>query len=363
MDVGVSDNSNMLDSVGVGTSLDWTEDDATSHLYTEQGATDNLPHHLQLQDQVPFTPVFTEEEAAASAAMYTPREAGSPTASDNQHGEGGAIPPGNFLATMEFSVTDPATPATVKARLPLLQARRQLPFSGTAGTPKRKKPSSSHKKGAKSAGGSLAGDSTNSDEDRMDVSKSGRRSVRDTLAVEVAALKEQLSKVQMELLQKQLETVQIVASVKSDLTQLHNRLQLYQEAHANLEGVVDRTTSRVSNNEASISDIHSKLSATDRMQEELRQALESLRAMPAMSANAGHNGPQPAHNSAFFLGGIPQLRTTLEFRPQPTLWRLFPQCLGTYKCTVQLTGSFSRTPRQPTEWTRERWLSICALLP
>ncbi len=69
VDVGVSDNSNMLDSVGVGTSLDWTEDDATSLLYTEPGATDNLPHHLQLQDQVPFTPVFTEEEAAASAAM------------------------------------------------------------------------------------------------------------------------------------------------------------------------------------------------------------------------------------------------------------------------------------------------------
>jgi hypothetical protein len=315
VDVSVSDASNMLESGAVGTSLDWTEDDATSLLYTEQGATDNLPHHLQLQDQVPFTPVFTEEEVAASEALYTPREPGSPTATNNQHGERGDVPPGNFLATMEFSVADPATPATVKARLPLLQARRQLPFSGTTGTPKWKKPSSSHKKGVKSAGGSLAGDSTNSDEDQMAVSRSGRRSGRDTLAVEVEALKEQLSKVQMELLNSQLETVQVVASVKSDLTQLHNRLQLYQEAHANLEGVVDRTTSRVSNNEASISDIHSRLSATDRKQEELRQALESLRAMPALSANAGQNGPPPAHNSAFFLGGIPQLRTSLEFRP------------------------------------------------
>jgi hypothetical protein len=217
---------------------------------------------------------------------------------------------------MEFSVTNPTTPALVKARLPLLQARRQLPFSGTSGTPKRKKPSSSHKKGAKSAGGSLAGDSTNSDEEQMATSKSGCKSIRDTLAVEVAALKEQLSKVQIELLNRQLETVQIVASVKSDLMQLHNQLQLYQEAHANLEGVVDRTTSRVSNNKASISDIHSKLSATDRKQEELRQALESLRAMPALTANTGLNNPPPAHNAAFFLGGIPQLRTTLEFRPQ-----------------------------------------------
>ncbi len=316
VDVSVSDNSNMLESVGVGTSLDWTEDDATSLLYTEEGATSNLPHHLQLQDQVPFTPVFTAEEVAASAALYTPRESGSPTASSSQHGEDGNIPPGNFLATMEFSVTDPTTPATVKARLPLLQARRQLPFSGTAGTPKRKKPSSSHKKGAKSAGGSLAGDSTNSDDEQMATSKSGRKSLRDTFAVEVAALKEQLSKVQMELLNRQLETVQIVASVKADLPQLHNQLQLYQEAHANLEGVVDRTTSRVSNNEASISDIHGKLSATDRKQEELRQALESLRAMPALTANTGLSSPPPAHNAAFFLGGIPQLRTTLEFRPQ-----------------------------------------------
>jgi hypothetical protein len=149
----------------------------------------------------------------------------------------------------------------------------------------------------------------------MVTSRSGRRIGRDTLAVEVEALKEQLSKVRMELLNSQLETVQVVASVKSDLTQLHNRLQLYQEAHANLEGVVDRTTSRVTNNEASITDIHSKLSASDRKQEELRQALESLRATPAL-ATAAQGGPPPAHNSAFFLGGIPQLRTSLEFRPQ-----------------------------------------------
>jgi hypothetical protein len=316
VDVSVSDASNMLESVGVGTYLDWTEDDATSLLYTEEDATGNLPHPLQLQDQVPFTPVFTAEEAAAAAALHTPRESGSPMASSSQHGEDDNIPPGNFLATMEFSVTDPATPATVKAKLPLLQARRQLPFSVTAGTPKRKKPSSSHKKGAKSAGGSLAGDSTNSYDEQVAVSKSGRKSLRDTLAVEVAALKEQLSKVQMELLNRQLETVQIVASVKSDLTQLHNQLQLYQEAHANLEGVVDRTTSRVSNNEASISDIHSKLSATDRKQEELRQALESLRAMPMLTASTGQSSPPPANNAAFFLGSIPQLRTTLEFRPQ-----------------------------------------------
>ncbi len=349
VDVSVSDASTMLESGAVGTSLDWTEDDATSLLYTEQGATDNLPHHLQLQDQVPFTPVFTEEEAAASAALCTPRDSGSPTAANNQHGERGDIPPGNFLATMEFSVAaDSATPATVKARLPLLQARRQLPFSGTAGTPKRKKPSSSHKKGAKSAGGSLAGDSTNSDEDQMAVSRSGRRIGRDTLAVEVEALKEQLSKVRMELLNSQLETVQVVASVKSDLTQLHNRLQLYQEAHANLEGVVDRTNGRVSNNEASISDIHSRLSATDRKQEELRQALESLRAMPALAANAAQAGPPPAaHNSAFFLGGIPQLRTSLEFRPQADPMEVSPLSSGTYRCTVLWTESFSLTPRRP----------------
>ncbi len=179
VDVGVSDNSNLLESAGVGTSLDWTEDDATSLLYTEEGATSNLPHHLQLQDQVPFTPVFTAEEAAASVALHIPRGSGSPTATSGQGcGEGDSAPPGNFLATMEFSVTDhPTTPATVKARLPLLQARRQLPFSGTAGTPKRKKPSSSHKKSAKSAGGSLAGDSTNSDEDQMSTSKSIRKNI------------------------------------------------------------------------------------------------------------------------------------------------------------------------------------------
>jgi hypothetical protein len=189
VDVSVSDVSNLLESAGVGTSLDWTEDDATSLHYTEEGATSNLPHHLQLQDHVPFTPVFTAEEAAASAAIGTTRQSGSPTAF-SQSGEDTAVPPGNFLATMEFSVTAPATPSTVKARLPLLQARRQLPFSGTAGTPKWKKPSSSHKKGAKSAGGSLAGDSTNSDDEQVAASKSGRKSIRDTLAVEVAALKE-----------------------------------------------------------------------------------------------------------------------------------------------------------------------------
>jgi hypothetical protein len=140
--VDVSDNvtGSTVEAAPNGTSLDWTEDDAMSLLYTESGATDNLPHHLQLQDQVPFTPVFTAEEAAASAAMGTPRETGSPV------GAGQVAPIGNFLATMEFSVTTPITPTTVKARLPQLQARRQLPFGGAAGTPKRKKPSSSSKK-------------------------------------------------------------------------------------------------------------------------------------------------------------------------------------------------------------------------
>jgi hypothetical protein len=78
--VDVSDNvtGSAVEAAPNGTSLDWTEDDAMSLLYTESGATDNLPHHLQLQDQVPFTPVFTAEEAAASAAMGTSRETGSP---------------------------------------------------------------------------------------------------------------------------------------------------------------------------------------------------------------------------------------------------------------------------------------------
>jgi chromosome segregation ATPase len=185
---------------------------------------------------------------------------------------------------MEFLVATPATPLTVKARLPLLQARRQLPFSFIAGTPKRKKTSSSTKKGDKSAGGSVAGDSTTSGEEKTAASKSGRKSIRDTLAVEVAALKEQLSKVQMDLLNRQLETVQIVASVRSDLMQLHNQLQLYQEAHVNLEGVVGHTATRLTNTEASISDIHTRLSDADRKQEEVKQALEALKAMPMLAA-------------------------------------------------------------------------------
>jgi hypothetical protein len=307
--------------------------------------------------------VFTAEEAAASAAMCTPREFGSPIASNSQHGEEGAIPPGNFLATMEFSVTDPATPATVKARLPLMQARRQLPFSGTAGTPKRKKPSSSHKKGAKSAGGSLAGDSTNSDDDQMAVSKSSRKNVRDTLAVEVAALKEQLSKVQMELLNRQLETVQIVASVKSDLTQLHNRLQLYQEAHANLEGVVDRTTSRVSNNEASISDIHSKLSATDckKNRRSSERHWSPSEPCPQCLPTQGRTAHllltiQRSSWVAYHSYGP---RWSFDLKPIP--WRLFLQCSGTYRCIAPWTGSSLLTPRRPAGWTPELWLSTCGL--
>ncbi len=141
--VDVSDNvvGSAVEAAGNGTSLDWTEDDVMSLLYTENGATENLPHHLQLQGQVPFTPVFTAEEAAISAAMVAPRETGSPA------GDSKMAPAGNFVATMKFSVTTPVTLSTVvKARLPQLQARRQLPFGGTAGTPQRKKPSSSTKK-------------------------------------------------------------------------------------------------------------------------------------------------------------------------------------------------------------------------
>jgi hypothetical protein len=242
--VDFSDNTagNQTETAGNGTSLDWTEDDATTLLYTESGATDDLPHHLQLQDQVPFTPVFTEEEAAAASANIQ----GSARQSPRSMEEGPAAPSGNFLATMEFSVTTPATPTTVKARFPQLQARRQLPFSGTAGTPKRKKPSSSTKKGARSAGASLAEDSTSSGDERMVASgvatlgKKGGKAIRDPLA-EIDALKEQLKTVQMDLLNRQLETMEVIASVKTDMMQLHNRVQHHQEAHVNLEGVVGHT--------------------------------------------------------------------------------------------------------------------------
>jgi hypothetical protein len=287
-----------------------------SLLYTENGATDNLPHHLQLQDQVPFTPVFTAEEAAASAAMGAPRETGSPV------GAGQVAHTGNFLATMEFSVTTPITPTTVKARHPQLQARRQLPFGGAAGTPKRKKPSSSTKKRAVSAGVSLAEDSSSSGEDPATSSgmasgklKSGRKGTRDTMAVELDALKEQLKKVQMDLLNRQLETMEVIAAVKTDLMQLYNRVQHHQEAHINLEGVVEHTAARVTNTEASISDIHTRLSEVDRKQAEVQRALEAIRAMPTPSAGAAARTPGGqalAHTAAFFLGGIPQLRSLLE---------------------------------------------------
>jgi hypothetical protein len=295
--------------------LDWTEDDAMSLLYTESGATDNLPHHLQLQDQVPFTPVFTAEEAAASASMGAPREAGSPV------GAGQVAPAGNFLATMEFSVTTPVTPTTVKARLPQLQARRQLPFGGVAGTPKRKKPSSSTKKRAVSAGVSLAEDSSSSGEDPATSSgmasgipkSGGRKTARSTMAVELDALKEQLKKVQMDLLNRQLETMEVIAAVKTDLMQLHNRVQLHQEAHINLEGVVGHTATRVTNTETSISDIHTRLSEVDRKQAEVQRALEAIKAMPNPNAGMAARPPQTlSHTAAFFLGGIPQLRSLLE---------------------------------------------------
>ncbi len=43
----VSDNAagNLMETAVNGISLDWIEDDATSLLYTENGATENLPHH------------------------------------------------------------------------------------------------------------------------------------------------------------------------------------------------------------------------------------------------------------------------------------------------------------------------------
>jgi hypothetical protein len=315
--VDLSDNTvgNETETAGNGTSLDWTEDDATTLLHTENGATDDLPHHLQLHDQVPFTPVFTEEEAAASVGMGSARQ------SPRSLGESQAAPPGNFLATMEFSVS---TPTTVKARLPQLQARRQLPFSGTTGTPKRKKPSSSTKKGARSAGASLAEDSTSSGDERMatsEVATSGKikggKGTRDPLA-ELDALEEQLKTMQMDLLNRQLETMEVIACVKTDIMQLHNRVQHHQEAHINLKGVVGHTATRVTNTETAISDIHVRLSEVDRKQEEAQRALAALKAMPSLTAGAerSQGGQAFSHTSAFFLGGVPQLRTLLELPQQ-----------------------------------------------
>jgi hypothetical protein len=64
-----------------------------------------------------------------------------------------------------------------------------------------------------------------------------------------------------------------------------------------------------------ISDIHTRLSEVDRKQEEVKRALEAIKAMPTPSAGADGRptgGQALAHTAAFFLGGIPQLRTLLE---------------------------------------------------
>jgi hypothetical protein len=96
---------------------------------------------------------------------------------------------------MEYSEDTTDTPTTVKARLPQLQAKKQLPFGGT---PKRKKPSSSCKKDTKSAGCSLVEDSTSSGEDMNGVNlalttrNTGWKSTNDVLLAEVAALKKQM---------------------------------------------------------------------------------------------------------------------------------------------------------------------------
>ncbi len=137
--------------------------------------------------------------------------------------------------------------------------------------------------------------------------------------MELEALKEQLKKVQMDLLNRQLETMEVIASVKTDMMQLHNRVQHHQEAHINLEGVVGHTAARVTNTEASISDIQTRLSEVDRKQEEAQRALEALKAMPTLTSS-GPERPQGgqalAHTAAFFLGGVPQLRTLLELSQQ-----------------------------------------------
>jgi hypothetical protein len=149
--------------------------------------------------------------------------------------------------------------------------------------------------------------------------KSSCKGIRDTLAVELEALKEQLKKVQMDMLSRQLETMEVIASVKTGLMQLHNRIQHHQEAHINLEGVVGHRAARVKNTEASISDIHIRLSEVDRKQEEVLWALEALKTMPTPGAGASGRalgGQALAHTAAFFLGGIPQLRTLLELGQQ-----------------------------------------------
>jgi hypothetical protein len=145
----------------------------------------------------------------------------------------------------------------------------------------------------------------------------GGKGTRDPLA-EIDALKEQLKTVQMDLLNRQLETMEVIASVKTDIMQLHNRVLYHQEAHINLEGVVGHTATRVTNTETAISDIHARLSEVDRKQEEAQRALAALKAMPSLAAGAERpqSGHTFSHTFAFFLGGVPQLRSLLELPPQ-----------------------------------------------
>jgi hypothetical protein len=120
---------------------------------------------------------------------------------------------------MELADSSVAMPNTVKARPPLLQTKRQLPF---AGTPKRKKSSSSSKKGAKSEGCNMVEDFSSSDEDIASKNpvvstKMAAHMGNKEMMAKVAALHKQMEEIQVEILNKHLAAISVITKVKSDL--------------------------------------------------------------------------------------------------------------------------------------------------
>lgn len=105
---GVSQDEGQHTDDQVGTSLDWTEDDARSILYIEKGPTEksSLPSSASRAGTV--YPTFTVEEAAIAASLDTPRSGRCQDLS--------AFPGFKAATSMEVADSSVATLTTLKAR-------------------------------------------------------------------------------------------------------------------------------------------------------------------------------------------------------------------------------------------------------
>jgi uncharacterized protein YoxC len=266
---GSMDTGAILDLTIVSTSSDWPD----NVIFDSTRPTGSLPQHLQLlqSDGITLPPIDSLRPTIA--------------------------------ARRNSLVADFALKPDLSARQAI---KRNLPFGSPA-------------KSAKSEGGSLSD---------MDSSDGGHKSIQSTIKKKkrkqqapvspsvVQSLQDQISSINSENKKNQLHTINALNMAMEEITSLKAQMEKLQLNQGVMVDSIDINSNRMNECEATLQEHGRKIQEVYDSQHEVASQWNTFQEKWNRTQGQAGQAVEPSHSSAFFLGGVSQLRALLSTPPQ-----------------------------------------------